>query len=504
MVPFPDADHGSADPFPAGEASTHSGLDTADLRAQTLQVLARAGDHPLMRSFQHGAVFIFDEDLRYLSVNGSGLAAVGLSRKGLEGKTLFEAFPTDTTGIVEPWFRGVLEGRSSTVDVPFAGRIFSQRLTPIFDEAGEIVAGMGIAQDVTEARAAGRARLESEERFRLSFVHAPIGKAVVELNGRLRQVNTAFTKLTQYSEKELLTRSFQDITHPDDLDADLEHLGRLLAGEVDSYTMEKRYITGAGSTVWALLSVTLVREQGGTPLYFIAQIQDTTERKAQEAALHDMVAMLSHDLRSPVSVVTGYAEMALDAWDSLRDSERRDFVLKISAAAHSVQALLEDTLTSAALDAQGVLAHPVPVRLDEVVHETLETLNSAPSVVVSHTGDPTAVVDRGHLTQILANLITNALKYGASPVAIDIRPRADWMVVEVSDAGHGVPQEFEPHLFDRFTRSQDAQSGRERGSGLGLYIVRRLLTLNGGEVWYTPTPGGGATFAFQLPRVAPH
>ena len=106
-------------------------------------------------------------------MDGSGLAAVGLSREGLEGKTLFQAFPTDTTGVVEPRFRGVFEGRFSTVDVPFAGRIFSQRLTPIFDEAGEIVAGMGVAQDVTDTRAAGQARLESEECFRLSFVHGP-------------------------------------------------------------------------------------------------------------------------------------------------------------------------------------------------------------------------------------------------------------------------------------------------------------------------------------------
>ncbi len=455
-----------------------------------------------MRAFDLDAVFTFDRSLRYLSVNGSGLAALGLSRETLEGKTLFDVFPAETVAMAEPWFRDALAGRSSSVDVPFAGRIFSQHLTPINDESGQVVAAMGVVEDVTEARATAQALRESEERFRLSFVHAPIGKALVELDGRLRQVNTAFAKLTQYSEAELLARSFQDITHPDDLDTHVDQSRRLLGGEIDSYELEKRYITGSGSNVWAQLSVTLVRDPDGAPQYFIAQIQDITDRKAHEASLRDMVAILSHDLRTPMSVVTGYVEMLLDSWDSLREDERRNFMLKTKAAADSVQALLENMLTVSALDDIGLVTVPMPADVSEVVGEVLESLGLTSSITFRTSGDATALADRGHLAQIVTNLVTNALKYGSEPIAITVRTTTDSVVAEVADSGPGVPPEFEPHLFDRFTRSETSRTGPQRGSGLGLHIVRRLLLLNGGDIRYTPKPDGGATFAFHLPRAA--
>ncbi len=479
------------------------GAHSTDAWSRTLEVLSRAADHPLMRAFDLDAIFTFDRSLRYLSVNGSGLAALGLSREALEGKTLFDVFPAETVTMAEPWFRDALAGRSNTIDVPFAGRIFSQHLTPIRDESGQVVAAMGVVEDVTEARATAQARRESEERFRLSFDHAPIGKALVELDGRLRQVNKAFANLTRYSEQELLARSFQDITHPDDFDTHVDYSSRLLAGEIDAYDLEKRYITGSGSTVWAQLSVTLVRDPDGAPQYFIAQIQDITDRKVREASLRDMVAMLSHDLRAPMSVVTGYVEMLLDSWYSLRADERRSFLQKTKAAAHSVQALLENTLTVSELDDSGLVVYPAPVSVSEVAGEVLDNLGLTSSITLRATGDTTALVDRGHLTQIVTNLVTNALKYGAEPVVVNIRTDTDSVAVEVADAGPGVPPEFEPHLFDCFTRSEASRSGRERGSGLGLYIVRRLLLLNGGDVRYTPQPDGGAMFAFHLPRAAP-
>lgn len=109
--------------------------------------------------------------------------------------------------------------------------------------------------------------------------------------------------------------------------------------------MEKRYLTASGSTVLVLLSVTLVRSDRGGPQYFIAHIQDITERKAQQAALQDLVEMLSHDLRTPISVVTGYADLLVEEWSTLADDEREGLVRQVSVAGHAVLALLEDTLT---------------------------------------------------------------------------------------------------------------------------------------------------------------
>jgi diguanylate cyclase (GGDEF)-like protein/PAS domain S-box-containing protein len=126
---------------------------------------------------------------------------------------------------------------------------------------------------------------ESEERFRRAFEYAPIGMALVGLDGRWLQVNRAMCAIVGYSAEELLATTFQALTHPSDLESDLEYVRQLLAGEIESYAMEKRYYHKMGRVVWALLSVSLVRDPAGRPRYFVSQVQDITERKRMEARL---------------------------------------------------------------------------------------------------------------------------------------------------------------------------------------------------------------------------
>jgi len=124
--------------------------------------------------------------------------------------------------------------------------------------------------------------------FESAFTHAAIGMALLAPDGRWLRVNRSLCQLVGYSEQELLTRTFQDITHPDDLDADLKFVAQMLQGEIESYQMEKRYFRKDGSIVWVLLSVSLAREDDGTPRCFISQVQDITARKeAESRALAD-------------------------------------------------------------------------------------------------------------------------------------------------------------------------------------------------------------------------
>jgi two-component system cell cycle sensor histidine kinase/response regulator CckA len=142
-----------------------------------------------------------------------------------------------------------------------------------------------LARDLTAERRAQRAMEESERRFRAAMEHAPIGMALVGLDGRWLEANRALCRLTGYSEDELRAIHFQTITHPDDLHADLEHVGRLVRGEAASYEMEKRYIRKDGAAVWVLLTGSLVRGPDGQPLHFIAQVQDIAQRRAAEDEL---------------------------------------------------------------------------------------------------------------------------------------------------------------------------------------------------------------------------
>ena len=138
---------------------------------------------------------------------------------------------------------------------------------------------LAIVSDLSEQTRTNDALLESERRFRGSFESASIGMALVAPDGRFLEINPAFCELIGYSQEEMTARDFQQITHPDDLARDLENVERTLAGEFDSYQMEKRYIRADGTEVWVMLSVTLVRGADGTPLHFVAHAQDIDARK---------------------------------------------------------------------------------------------------------------------------------------------------------------------------------------------------------------------------------
>jgi PAS domain S-box-containing protein len=131
-----------------------------------LDLLRLAGEHPIVRSFPHGALIVFDHDLRYLAAGGLGLAEVGLSRQTLEGNSIYECFPLEVVEVIEPLYRAALRGEESETDVPYEGRIYLQRLGPVVDQDGSIVAGMGFTQDVTAARQAQQALERSQERLR--------------------------------------------------------------------------------------------------------------------------------------------------------------------------------------------------------------------------------------------------------------------------------------------------------------------------------------------------
>jgi PAS domain S-box-containing protein len=146
---------------------------------------------------------------------------------------------------------------------------------------------MGISLDIDARKRMETALRESEERFRGAFEFAAIGMALVAPDGRFMRVNRALCGIVGYTAEELLATTFQAITHPDDLDADMEYVRQMLDGSRTHYDMEKRYFHKDGHIVWILLSVSLVRDDAGQPMYFVSQIQDITARKHAESQLVD-------------------------------------------------------------------------------------------------------------------------------------------------------------------------------------------------------------------------
>ncbi|MGH2910151.1 MAG: PAS domain S-box protein, partial [Solirubrobacteraceae bacterium] len=169
-------------------------------------------------------------------------------------------------------------------------RLVLGRRSGRFDADGRLTHVYGTVQHLTAQHAAERERDAARDLFESAFSHAAIGMALVGLDGRWLKVNRALCRMTGWAPQELLERTFQDITHPDDLSADLALVRRLIAGEIDDYQMEKRYLTRGGQHIWVLLSVSLVRGERGAPAHLIAQIQDLDDRKRTERLLGETEA----------------------------------------------------------------------------------------------------------------------------------------------------------------------------------------------------------------------
>ncbi|MEO0924857.1 MAG: PAS domain S-box protein [Cyanobacteria bacterium J06643_13] len=165
---------------------------------------------------------------------------------------------------------------------------------PLFDHQGEVTSIVGIATDITLQKQAQAKILASETRFRNTFEQAAVGIAHVAPDGKWLRVNQKLCQIIGYPKDELLQKTFQNITHPEDLDSDLKHIRQILAGEIPTYSLEKRYIRKDGANIWINLTVSLVRNSDGEPDYFISVIEDISNRKYLELSLQKTLKRLSN------------------------------------------------------------------------------------------------------------------------------------------------------------------------------------------------------------------
>ncbi|MFN8469711.1 MAG: PAS domain S-box protein [Caldilineaceae bacterium] len=199
-------------------------------------------------------------------------------------------------------------------------------ISPIRDHTGQVVGVSTIASDVTERKQVEAILHESEERFRATFEQAAVGIAHIGLDGRFLRVNHKLCEILGYSQAELMGLTFQEITAPAWLDADLANVRKMLAKELATYTMEKRYVRKDGSLVWANLTVSLAQEPNGEPRYFISVVQDISRRKGMEEALRGSEARY-RDLfeNSPISLWEQDFSAVKQRLDALRTEGVTDF-----------------------------------------------------------------------------------------------------------------------------------------------------------------------------------
>ena len=240
-------------------------------------------------------VGVYEVDLegRFVYVNERWCKLTGLDPEQAHGESWASVVhPEDLERVVAEWRRSRAEQRDFSLEYRYvrpdgSASWICARAVELCDDDGEVTGYLGTCADTVVTPTVDRALEEAESRFANAFEEAPIGMALVGLDGSFMRVNRALPEIVGHDPEDLLALTFQDITHPDDLEADLELVRQVIAGERRSYQMEKRYLRADGEQAWVLLSVSLVRGENDEPLYFVSQIEDITERRRSEDALRE-------------------------------------------------------------------------------------------------------------------------------------------------------------------------------------------------------------------------
>jgi signal transduction histidine kinase len=216
------------------------------------------------------------------------------------------------------------------------------------------------------------------------------------------------------------------------------------------------------------------------------------------------MAMLSHDVRQPLTQIIGLGELVLDDWDEATPEQKLHDVRRMTAAGHRASELVTDILTLAQLDAGALVARPTRVDLSHLVREAVAAHQShdSPPITVVAPDRMDGFADPKHLQLVLGNLLANATKYGRPLITVTVANRRHHVEIRVADEGEGVPEAFVAHLFDRFARADTGVATTAPGTGLGLYLVRQLARAGALDVSYQPNEPHGAAFLIAIPCAA--
>ncbi|MGB9980184.1 ATP-binding protein [Methanobacterium sp.] len=470
----------------------------------------------------HTGVYVFDQNLRFLLVEGQGLALpVGFTnKKSLEGRTVFD-LDKQTREIVEPRYRRVLAGESFHYETNYHSQIIRTDYVPIFDEDGKVVLGMAIPVDITEQKEAENALVESEERYRslyqILFNSIDEGFCIFEVlfddSGKAYDLFFHETN-SRYEEesglKNVVGKTMCEIV------PEIEPFWMDIYTNVTITGESKRfedYVEAMGK--WFDIFAFRIGEPSEHKVG--ALFRNVTERKNAEKQLKEAINELkrsneeleqfayvsSHDLQEPLRTIASFTQLLEKRYKGKFDSDADEFMDYIVEASIRMKEQIEGLLEYSRVGTKGEeFKH---VNINVIVNKAIHSLNTSikeTSANIKVDELPEVMGDENQLQRVFQNLISNAIKFKKQeePPKIHIFANKDIYnkeyVFSVQDNGIGIEEQYSERIFTIFQRlhTRDVYEG----TGIGLSIVKRIIERHGGHIWVESEFGVGSTFYFTL------
>ncbi len=464
-------------------------------------------------------IAILQED-KYIYVNQAHGTLFGCENAAeLIGKTWREVYAASEINRLEKEVFPVLAKqkywRGEAIARRKNGTNFIEELSLTLTEDGTLIC---VCQDITEKLKIQEIIRHREAQFRAIFEQAAIGIARVALDGRFLQVNQSICQMLGYSEKEILAKTMSEITYLKDWQLDIDFLEKILNGEIETFSREKRYLHKDGSVLWGKITASVVRGSSKERDYFIAVLEDISDRKQAEEDIRNALArekelgelksrfisMTSHEFRTPLSVISSSAGIMKTFNSKLTDEKRMTYLNTIETYVKHTTRLLDDILLLNRAEAGNIPFNPQRTNaVNYCKNLTQEMQTSTKNHVINFTSncppETEAELDLKLLQQILINLLSNAIKYSpdGGEIKFDLSAVENKLIFQVQDSGIGIPEEDQKHLFESFHRATNVET--IQGTGLGLVIVKKCVELHGGEINFTSQLGQRTTFTVTIP-----
>jgi PAS domain S-box-containing protein len=458
------------------------------------------------------AIWLTDREGRFTLANDAWLTRGGLRRAAVIGKRYAEVLPTADGERMQAMIEHVLatgepiEVREAHFDAPIAlehDLYIDGSMLPVRDESGEIVGVLGASVDVTD-KVQARNELEGQRALlQTIYEGVPVGIAFYDRDMRVISFNSKWAEISGVSGAAVRGAPLYDIS-PSTLESAEEHR-RALAGE-PSKRLDAAY-TRPGETEPLYLDIYFqpVRDASGAVVGILTSIIDMTAQHHLEKQKEEFLAIVSHDLRNPVTAIKGYAQIAARTSGHL-DDRVKQALSTISRQADRLSRLIGDLLDVSRLQSGPLALERVRFDLREPLREIaggLELAAEAFQIEVRLPEEPLWVyADRTRIEQVIGNLLDNAMRYSGESRLIEVEAKREGeeAVVSVIDHGVGIPAEQQANVFGQFFRGSNVRE-QVSGLGLGLYISHGIIAAHGGRLWVESKEGEGSRFLFALELV---
>ena len=368
---------------------------------------------------------------------------------------------------------------------------------------------------------------ETSLRHKLIIDQANTGIAEVGVDGSWITVNKKLCEMFGYTEAELTSLGWQDITHPDYIATSASLIQQAIEGENNQYTLDKRYIRKDGSVFWARLKVSAHKNDRGELLNFISTIESIDDLKEQEnqllktntglekqveerlrelersnAELEQFAYVASHDLQEPLRMVSSYMQLIEDRYTDKLDEDGKEFIQYAVDGALRMQTLIKSLLEYSRVGSdQGVHETVEMESVLESAKQNLTSIIASSQAVITNDELPVVSGNKSQLIQLMQNL-SNAIKYSIRDsrpeihVSVSRSGKDNKWQFSVRDNGIGFEPAYAERIFVIFRRLHTKES--YAGTGIGLAICKKIIERHGGQIWADSSPGNGSTFHFTL------